>query len=66
MPTLAYKERYKDKVTITTEIPEGEAGADIRQNFIDITDWVEVVEGKTDTIEGRIQVVEESLNWKTK
>lgn len=64
--TFSYKQRYKDRVTITTNPPAGEAAQDIRQNFIDLTDWVETVEGKTDTIEGRIEVVEDCLHWKTK
>lgn len=64
--TFSYKEKYKDKVVVTTTPPEGEAGKDIRQNFIDLTDWIEAVEGKTDTLEGRIEAVESSLSWKTK
>lgn len=65
MATLSYKERYKDRVTVAKE-PTGEAAKDIVKNFMDLTDWIETVENKTDTIEGRIEVVEESLSWKTK
>lgn len=57
---------YKGKVKVTEEIPQGEAAQDIRQNFMTLTDSMVDAENKLQTVEERIEVVEDSLTWKLK
>lgn len=57
---------YRGKVKVTEDPPQGEAAQDIRQNFMTLTDSMVDAENKLQTVEERIEVVEESLTWKLK
>lgn len=57
---------YRGKVKVTETPPQGEAAKDIRENFMILTDSMVNAETRLQTVEERIEVVEDSLTWKIK